>query len=566
MKHLKWLLLLAIFIPLLWRPFPLDVNSDTVTINPGLRLVDSKFSLSLDPSAAFANPLVQMGVDFHGIYRQVVFFPVFYFLDVFGVGINRSSVAVTLVAIGFLMSLLNYFFLRSVIGKEKAFWFTLLLSAIPFYGIMAKGGWWHVFVFPFFLAGLAALHKFLNTPPKPPLERGGKQYAYFAIAATLYALSDTGFFFGWFFYGLYALQFYRSMSRSYGAALKKVGRMIWKPWTMLPLATLLGMIAVTVIGFTKFDAEFGILARFLQKGGHVGFTGFDVIPHFLVQAIGLSGWILFPAILIAALFHKKFNEPLMSASFVYFWFVMFANFIAGGNGGAVYVLYAAGLFLLLHAASLIKKSVARYAVLLILLAMTFGQTMWYQFDTQPAGVLAAEFSFVRSSDICQTLWCPWHFAVTKNLGITTLGWVMRDYLSYEPIPFASIKENFYIWPREIYFPNKHGQAPSYSIGRRISYEPRDFDSPRIIIAYTKEALALHPELLSEDKKQQVMSFLIEHPQYKHVATVTVGDVPFIEVFELDSKHEHQDFAVEEYDERFDKRYGNLRDLGHIDVG
>src|SRR3989344_3891941 len=110
-KFILPLILLALFLPYFWRPFALNLNPDMgLQMMDVFRMVDARWSLALDPSAAYTNPLVQMLVDFHGIFRQLIYFPVFYILDFFGMGIREATVYGTLLAVGIVVTYLNYLF------------------------------------------------------------------------------------------------------------------------------------------------------------------------------------------------------------------------------------------------------------------------------------------------------------------------------------------------------------------------------------------------------------------------------------------------------------------------
>jgi len=581
--------LFLLFLPYFWRPFALNLNADMgLQLMDVFRMVDARWSMALDPSAAYANPIVQMLVDFHGIFRQLIYFPVFYVLDFFGMGIREATVYGTLLAVGIVITYLNYLFVRVLVGGKKAFWFTTLLSVIPFYALQVKGGWWHVFVYPLLLAGLAAEHRLLQSViPSEAGEAGrveGSQfggtskrwYFWFCIAASLYLLADTGFVFGGLLFVLYAFIFFIQKGDGLRPVLGNIWRTIRSPWTLLPILVLAGSASVTYVGKTRFGADFGIMARFLEKGGHVGFSGFGVLPHFISQGIGLTGFILFPAMLIAMLSvilspdrnrgEGSHNDPLVTTLVIYFFATFILLLFAGGSGAAVYELYIPGLILLVYAFSRFKKAWIQNVFMTGIAAVTVFQTVAYNFEIKPPQFLVRSYSFIRPNDACVTLWCPWHFSEPKNLGVTTAAFVLRDYLDVTPVPFTSMQENFYDKPKEIFFYSNYQQGPSMSIGRRISYTPEDIAAARIILAFTPEVSARAPGAIEKEKNQAVWDFLTAHPEYRKVATVTQDGAEMIIIFERDATHEERVFSVEEYDAKFNARYGHLRDIGFIDLG
>jgi len=572
LSWIKWLFLAVLFAPFFWRPFLLNLDPDTgLQVMDAVRMADARWSFSLEPSAAYANPVVQMLVDFHGIFRQLVFYPIIYVADLLGIGMTEFNLGAIFVLTSFGLIVLSAFFLQSIVGKKQSWWFVVLLASMPFCVISIKGGWWQIFTFTALLAGLAALHKFLHTSSSKEGERR-KRYAWFCVAVAAYMLADTGFIFGLLWYALYILIYFYHHKHStiiiFGEALK----MIWSRWTLLPVVVLLGSIAVTVIGKIKFGADFGIVSRLLEKGPKVDFQGFETIPHLMVQGMGLTGWILFPA-MFAALFvlivRYRSDSPLIRSAVLYCMFAVAALLLTGGGGASVYILYCAGLIILVHAIYKIRASL-RYVLLAVLLAATFIQTMLYQFEYQPSGILTKPWSFTDKHSTCQILWCPWHFASQRNLGVTTLGFVMRNYLDYKPIPFVSMEENFHVRPKEIFFYSNYGQGPSFSIGRRLSYEVDDIEEAQVIIFFTSHVEEMTSSFgktpFEADKNKRVFEFIEDHKEYKHVATITNGGLPVIEVYERDSEYEHRTFSVEEYDDLFNKKYGNLKDLGHIDLG
>ncbi len=563
-KIIVILFLFLLFLPYFGRPFALNLNPDMgLQLMDVFRMVDARWSFALDPSAAYANPLVQMLVDFHGVFRQLIYFPIFYILDLFGMGIREATVYGTLLIVGVALTYLNYIFARVIAGEKKAFWFTALLSVIPFYVLQVKGGWWHVFVYPLLLAGLAAEHKFLTT-------RARRWYAWFCIAASAYLLADTGFVFGGLLFVVYAVIFFWQ-----GSNLRAVPAHLWRavrsPWTFLPLFVLAGSFVVTYIGKTRFGAEFGIMARFLEKGGHVGFSGFGVLPHFISQGMGLTGFILFPVILATACWFlmrvwRQERDSLLLTCITYFFVTFVLLLFAGGSGAAVYELYIPGLLLLVYAFSRLKKAWIQNVFMTGIAAVTMMQTVAYNFEIHPPQFLARSYSFIRPNDACTALWCPWHFAEPKNLGITTAAFVLRDYLGITPVLFTSMQENFYEKPKEIFFYSNYGQGPSMSIGRRISYEVKDVASARIILVFAPEVSAHAPGAVEKEKNQAVLDFLAAHPEYREVAIVTQDGVEMIKIFERDSARAPRVFSVEEYDAKFNARYGHLRDIGFIDLG
>lgn len=558
--------LIALFVPYLFRPFALNLDADSMTqLMNIVRMVDARWSFSLDPSAAYANPLVQILVYFHGIYRHVILFPVLYILDAIGMGIREVTIGGVFVGMGIVLTLIMYRLMKSVVGSERAWWWTALFSVIPLYALHVKGGWWHIFVYPLFLAGIAAEHRYLT-------EKKSQWYAWFCIAVGAYTLADPAFVFGYLWYALYAAVYFLREEGSIYRALCAFWRMLRQWWTLVPALVLVGLAAVTYVGARYFDAQFGMLARFFEKGAYMGFGGFGVIPHFLVQGMGLTGWVLFPLILVSAVWwvvamaRRRSVPPFLQASALFVLLASVLILLAHGAGGAVYVLFVPGVIAVVALVAQYKHRAFAMAGAALLLLLTYGQTLWYITQWSPPAWLMQRYSFIQSGEPCQALWCPSHFAEPRNLGVTTAAFVVRDHLDIQPIPFVSIQENFYVRPKEIFFYTTYQQGPSFSIGRRINYDISDIAAARIILAFTPEVSDRAPGAFEKERNQRVWDFIKNHPEYKEVATVTMEGVEMIKIFERDSTRQPRAFSVEEYDRKFNEKYGNLRDLGHIDLG
>ncbi|MEK7102382.1 MAG: hypothetical protein AAB912_01980, partial [Patescibacteria group bacterium] len=240
--------------------------------------------------------------------------------------------------------------------------------------------------------------------------------------------------------------------------------------------------------------------------------------------------------------------------------------LAHGAGGAVYVLLIPGVVVVVAFIAQSKRRALALAGGVFLLLLTYGQTLWYLTQWSPPTRLMQRYSFIQSGEPCQALWCPFHLAEPRNLGVTTAAFVVRDYLGVSPIPFVSMQENFHVRPKEIFFYTKYQQGPSFSIGRRISYDVSAIAEARVILVAASGLVAEAPTVATAELNQQVLDFLAAHPEYRQVATVTKGGAEMIKIFERDSARALQVFPVEEYDAKFNEKYGNLRALGHIDLG
>ena len=151
MKKCLLIVIVLLFVPYLYRPYALNLDGDTMTqLMDIVRLIDARWSFSLDPSAAYANPLVQVLVVFHGIYRHVILFPILYILDALGMGIREATLGVVFVGMGVVLTLILYRLMKSIIGSERAWWWTALFAVIPIYALQVKGAWWHLFIYTFF--------------------------------------------------------------------------------------------------------------------------------------------------------------------------------------------------------------------------------------------------------------------------------------------------------------------------------------------------------------------------------------------------------------------------------
>lgn len=566
MKKLLIIAIALLFVPYFARPFALNLDQDTTTqLMDTVRMIDARWSFSSDPSAAYTNPLVQTLVGFHGIYRRVILFPILYILDALGMGIREVTMGAVFVGMGIVFTLIMYRLMKSVIGSERAWWWTALFSVIPVYAMYVKGGWWHLFIYPFFLAGMAAERRYL-------IEKKPQWYAWFCIAVGAYTLADPAFVFGYLWYALYAAVYFLREEGSVNRALHAFLRMLRQWGTLVPVSVLVGLAAVAYVGARYFDAQFGMLARFFEKGSYMGFGGFGVIPHFLVQGMGLAGWVLFPLMLasavwwVVAMVRRRPVPPVVCASALFVLLASALILIAHGAGGAVYVLLVPGVVTVVAFVAQGKHHAFAAAGVALLLLLTYGQTLWYITQWSPPARLMQRYSFIQSGEPCQSLWCPSHLAEPRNLGVTTAAFVVRDYLGIQPIPFVSIQENFYVRPRELFFYTSYEQGPSFSIGRRISYRIEDIAGARVILVAASGFMAEAPMAVQAERNQKVLDFLAVHPEYRQVATVTKNGAEMIRIFERDSVRVLQVFPIEEYDARFNEKYGNLRGLGHIDLG
>lgn len=563
---LSFLAIIALMLPYLARPFALDLDPDIgLLVMHTMRIVDGAWHVSVDPNLAYQNPLVLLLIDFHGMIRQLVFFPLMAALDAVGVRLTPVSVGALFVSVGAALTILNYHLLRVLVPRRIAGWAIVLIAVTPFYAIQIKGGWWHVFMYPLLLLALVGLHRWVT-------ERWRPGRALLWLGATALLLTDTGFVFGFFLIATYAVVLLYEKQRSWHAILLGVLRLFRTRWIAVPLLVGIGLIAVTVVGSLKFDAQFGVLGRFFEKSEYLGFSGWNVVPHFFVQGMGLTGWILFPLMFVAlgwwmyAMVCGRHLFPLVRASAFFVAITTLTILFARGAGGAVYVLYIPGAVLVVAFLVAIRQRILALVVMSFLVLVTYGQTLWYMQGGAPPALLARSFSFILPGEPCHAFWCPWHFADQRNLGVTTAAFVVRDYLGVKPIPFVSIEENFYVRPKEIFFYTAYGQGPSVTIGRRIAYRLEDLENPKVLLMFTDAALALAPGAADGDGNKKVLEFLAAHTEYKQVAAVTMKGVEMVKIFESDSTRDPRVFAVEEYDAKFWQRYGALRDLGHIDLG
>mgnify|MGYP001580645255 CR=1 FL=1 len=564
----KWLLIVIamLFVPYLFRPFALDLHSDiglhTMQI---LRLVDAEWIFGFDPNHAYVNPLVQMFTNLHGPVRQAVMFPIFYLLDVIGIPFTEYTINATFVVVGFLLGMWAYYMARAVVGSTKAMWFAVLLSTIPYYVLQMKIGWWHLFTYPLLIGSFAALHRFL-------VEGATRWYWWFCIAFSAYLTSDPAFMFGGLFLFLYAFVWFLMKEGSVRLAMRALVRMIFgNRATLIPLLVFLGLIGIAIIGRVKFGADFGVFARLLEKQGRLGIPNPALFLQMLVEGMGITGFLLFPAMVVTGAWaligvvRRTIREPLLVAATLFVWIAFLLIALAGGAAGALYILYVPALFLMVHMLFLMGRR-WRLGMLLVITASTYLQTLLYNDGYRPPAFLTRPLAVIGSGEPCRAIWCPWNFDEVKNLGVTTAAFAVRDHLGIQPIPFVSLQENFYVRPKEIFFYSGYEQGPSFSIGRRISYRVEDIAGARVILVAASGFMAEAPSAVAAERNQKVLDFLATHPEYRHVATVTKNGIDMIQIFERDSTRALQIFSVEEYDAKFNEKYGNLRDLGHIDLG
>ncbi|MEK7481287.1 MAG: hypothetical protein AAB633_00885, partial [Patescibacteria group bacterium] len=503
---LSILAVIALILPYFARPFAFDLDPDTgLLVMHMMRLVDGAWNISVDPNLAYQNPFVLLLIDFHGMIRQLVFFPLMAAMDAVGVRLTPHSVGALFVSVGIALTILNYYFLRTLLPRRIAGWAVILLAVMPFYAAQLKGGWWHVFVYPLALLALFGMHRWVREGWRP-----GRALLWCAIAALL--LTDTGFIFSYFLIALYALVLLRESHDSLRAVVGGAWRLVRSWWIVAPLSVGVGSLAVTLLGRIKFDAPWGVMARFFEKGAYLGVDGFGVLPHFLVQGMGLTGWVLFPLMVVACgwwlyrMARRRYAAPFVQASAWFFVITVVLLLIAHGPGGAVYVLYLPGAVLVTAFIAAIRPRFLAGAVFALVVFVTYGQTLMYLTERPPPPWLTRSYTFLRPNEPCRALWCPWHFTKPRNLGMTTAAFVMRDYLDIQPIPFVSIRENFAVRPKEIFFYTEYGQGPSVTIGRRIAYRIEDLENPKLILLLTDAARAQAPDAMVEAENKKVFAF------------------------------------------------------------
>lgn len=562
----------GLFVPFTFFPFALNVDGDVGSLFMEiLRLIDTNFHSWTDPNFAYANPIIQIITNFHGVIRPLFVFPLIYILDLVGVHFTEMSTGILFLVIGFTLIIFQYGLLKRIIGARQAWLFSLLFAFTPYFILQMKAGWWHLFTYPPLAASLVFLHLFLQ-------EETMRRYRWFCIALSLYMLSDPGFFLGGIIILLYPLVWFNTQTGSIKEAIYEIyRRAVATKWSLLPLGTLFFLIAIPLIGHFGFGSEIGTLARAFDKQSRLMIPTASTIIYSFVQGMGVVGWLFFPALIgasfwgIIRVIKKKSSSPLFTAAVISFWLTFLLINFAGGAAGALYLVYIPGLLILTQAFFALPRSWMRFSCAGFLIAVTYAQSILYNTQFTPPSIFQRPFSSIHffssatAGEPCEALWCPWHFGEPKNLGITTAAFVIRDYMGFQPIPFISMQENYYIRPKEIFFYNHYQKGPSFSIGRRISYNIEDLEEPKVILAFTDELLNEIPRAGDRDVNKQVLSFIQNHPEYHLTAAVTKDGTEIIKIFEKHGTLEYRLFAIEEYDKKFHDKYSTLRGLGHIDL-
>jgi hypothetical protein len=576
MSKQKKLILLSIlsvfifFIPFFWNPVNINIHDDNaIELLHVLRLGDARFTFSLNPSAIYANPLFQILSDDHGVLHSILLYPVFYIVDKLGIMINEPTVTSIYLIMGFLIAVAIFLFSRKIFGQQKAFMFLSLLCSIPYVMMMIKFGWWNFYtLLPFFM-GLYFLDDFLRYGKK-------NYYAFFCLSACLCILSNPGFIFNGLFFIVYALIFLREKSGSWKNTLPEISKLLKNFWTWTPVI-LIGLEIVAVIIAQKAGYGFGIILHLLSKEELIGALGIKTLAGYLIDLFGLTGFILFPAIfaaLVWSIIVFKKADVFLKTSVVFFLITFILLFIFGGGSAYIYEAYLAALLMLIYALLAIKNKTLRYILFVLIVASGLAQAIAYNFNYTPRGILGflvdPRFHVNKDNNVseaCPTLWCPYHFADIRNVGLKTLGYVARDYLAVSPLPYVSKDLNFHQWENEFFFNQAFYEGPTIDIGRRINYKFPYIDQAKIIVTYTPQMLQRYPYLTNNaSTTAAIFQYLLDHPRFNLEALITVGGVPAIEVYVLDGTKPEKIFPAEIYDKLFDQKYSNLKSLSHIDLG
>jgi hypothetical protein len=327
----------------------------------------------------------------------------------------------------------------------------------------------------------------------------------------------------------------------------------------------------------RFGGEFGIISKFLNKESIAAYRSYSVIPHFISQGFGLVGFFLLPAFLGGAIYFltqikKLKNEYFLLSCLVYFYVVLIVLLFVGIHSGAyIYELFFPATILLVYVIDIFKNNYIKYGFLIFLFITTYSQSLMYNVGYKPPlNFLYENYNFILHTneyrDACFTLWCPFHFDEPKNLGVKTLGLIVREHLDSSPVPFVSLERNYYIQPKEVFFYSIYRQGPTIHIGRRITDTTDKLDNPKIIAVFTDNLLKQFPQAADEQVNKKVYEYIFNHKDYRLVATVIKNNISIIEVYEKNSTKSLKYFPIEIYDKVFDQKFSNLKNLSHIDLG
>lgn len=553
-------------IPFLFRPFAINIHADIgVQLLQVLRLADTQLSLSFDRTGLYSNTIIQLLSDNHGIIRQIVLFPIFFVYDKFGLPIHELSVSMIYLAVSLALNLVNYYFVKQIVGKEKAGWFILFMAIMPYFVMMAKAGWWQIFAIPSFLGSLAFIHKFLN-------KENQRDYLLFGLTFSVHILSTPSFILSAYFLFLYISLFYLHQYNNF----RLMGLSLWSKFIhnwriLLPIATSVGLFLVSFIANIAFDSEQGSFSRIFSKSElpHAGI--WVTILHNLAHGLGLLGFVTFPLIVTSIVFlvsrKKNYQTALVPTSLIYFITIFFLLSWLGVNTGAyIYELAVPGIFLLLFMFEVIPKFKTRSIILSLVILFTYAQTLLYNFGYTPTGWVNKTSFIFPYLDACVALWCPYHFADQKNIGIKTLGFIFKDEWKISPISFVSM-DNSEEKQKEIFFWSGYYQGPVTHLGRRINFDLDFIDRAKVIVVYD-DTMLQNKEFssLKEEAQAKVINYLDSNPQFKLAAIITKGDNPVLKIYKNDEVAEVKTFPVEIFDGLYDKKYARLKDFAHLDLG
>lgn len=560
---LPFLWLVVIGLVYIQKPFAINLEGDVGTeLLNIVRLIDGHFSFSANPSAAYANPVVQMLTSIHGPTRLLVYFPIFFIVDYLGVTFNELSVGIVFVTAGLLFAFINYCLLRGLVGARKAFVWLVLLTVSPHFVMQLKMGAYPQLDLLLFITGLSLFVKALHSDNR-------RAYVWFCVVLALYVITTAGFTFGIMGFGIYAMVFLYYTQTDWRTRMHSLWRATCQWPTAIPVAALLFSISVTTIGALKYGSGFGVLSQIIEKNDSVRPNLLEAIRNFVPTSFALFGYALWGLIIVSVMWFiisRRYRGNVLMSAMVWYFIASTAVvfLLLRGSVAYTYPLYVPGLLLVAEFLTSLKRRFLTGFFCVFITTVTLVQTLLYQYDYPTSQRYYSMCS--GGANKYRGWWCPWHFHTPKNIGIKTAGYILRYELGYEPLPFVSIKENFYTRPQEIFFFSAFQETPTIHLGRRIVYRLDDLQHPNIVLVLDRDLVAREPYLADPPTNEAVLKFLEHRPEYRHIAMVTQDGSPQIHIFERDSLRAYAVYPVEEYDVRFDEQYGNLRAIGHIDLG
>ena len=556
----------CLFIPFIIHPFAIniypDIGSELYDI---ISLYNTSFSFGTSYEALSDNVFVTFLKNGHGIARFIVMFPLLYTIDLFHIAINSTTVLYLQLLILIILYTFVYRALAHIYGSSWSIKYIILLATIPYFVMQVKAGWWQVYTYALLVFSLRYMHDFLCTKKR-------SFYVLFCLWLSLYILSNPGFLFGILFLSIYVLSYYIRQYTKPKVALKNLySEIIKNVWTLVPLFIICGLFVVSYISAHFFGIEFGVMGKVFAKTSSVSMHDIQTYLFFFAHQLGLYSFVafvFFAIILVWSIRNVKsiYKQDILSFSSLVYIIIGLLLFLYIGRNASTYTyeLLVPGIILVITVIDKFWKSRYTLLVFLCLVVGTYMQTFLYAVHYQPpiSFFTKQHELFVFDDgyrDICRSLWCSSYFGSPTNIGIKTLGYVLRHDMEISPISYESRDDYFVQKPKEIFFAS-FGQGSLIHLGRRVTFKLEDMNNPDVVIVYTPYTLEIYPELQLTVDRSSVIEKMYTFGAYGLHGLVVKGDKNLIEIYQRSYVGEVTAYDIEIYDVLFDQTFAHLDHL------